>query len=109
MTELIQRLSEGTHPVEVSLRPERTVKTLQECLGRDYVHIRFTNTRGGTELGSPIDLERSRLDTADFEQETGQLTIVGEMTLDDVRVRCIADISLPEMQGAGRLEVVHTA
>ena len=104
MSELVERLSEGLHPVEVSLRPERSVQAFKECLDRGYVHIRFTKTRGGTELGVPVDIQRSILGGADFERETGQLTVVGEFTLDYVRVRCIAHIDLPSLEGQGRLE-----
>ena len=104
MNDLVQRLSQGEHPVEVSLRPERTVKALKECLDRGYVHIKFTATRGGTELGMPVDRERTKLDEADFETEQGRATLVGELTLDFVKVRCIADIELPSLRGNGRLE-----
>jgi hypothetical protein len=104
MSELVQRLCEGQHPVEVTLRPDRTVKALKECLDRGHVHIKFTNTRGGTELGVPVDRRRSDLTKADFERETGRLTVVGELTLDFVPVVCIADIELPSLQGMGHLE-----
>jgi hypothetical protein len=59
MNDLVQRLSQGRHPVEVSLRPERTVEALKDALDRGYVHIRFTQTRGGTELGIPIDRQET--------------------------------------------------
>jgi hypothetical protein len=32
MNDLVMRLSEGRHPVEISLRPERTAKLFQEML-----------------------------------------------------------------------------
>jgi hypothetical protein len=104
MSDLVQRLSEGQHPVEVSLRPERSVQALKDCLDRGYVHIKFTNTRGGTELGVPIDQQRTDLSAADFAGETGRLRVVGDLVLDYVSVRCIADIDLPSLQGFGRLE-----
>ena len=47
---LADRLCEGDHPVETGLRPEKTVKLFKEAIDRNYVHIKFTNTRGGTEL-----------------------------------------------------------
>ena len=70
--------------------------------------MRFTGTRGGTELGFSVDRERSRLADADFAQGTGHATIVGDLTLDYVDVRCIADIDLPSLQGTGRLEKLST-
>jgi hypothetical protein len=104
MNDLVQRLSQGEHAVEVSLRPERTVKALKDCLDRGFVHVRFTKTRGGTELGFAVDLTHSDLAGADFDAESGQLRIAGDLTLDWVKVRCIADLQLPSMEGLGHLE-----
>jgi hypothetical protein len=106
LSELVQRLSDGQHPVIVSLRPERSVQALKECVDRGYVHIKFTNTRGGTELGVAIDRERSDFTSADFAAEAGRMTVVGTLTLDYVKVRCIADIGLPALDGLGRLEPI---
>lgn len=47
---LVDRLCEGTHPVEASLRSDKTVELFQESIERNYLHIKFTNTKGGTEL-----------------------------------------------------------
>lgn len=104
MTDLVERLAIGMHPIEVSLRPERTVAALKDALDRGFVHIRFTGTRGGTELGVPIDRQRTDVTRADFVNEKGELTIVGELTLDYSKVRCIADVRLPSLDGLGRLE-----
>jgi hypothetical protein len=94
--------------VEISLRPERTVKALKECIDRGYVHVRFTATRGGTELGVPVDSTHSDFSKADFDAETGTMTIAGELILDFVRVRCVASIELPSMQGQGHLVPLET-
>ena len=59
MDELVARLSAGDHPVEASLRPEKTIKALKECIDRGYVHIKFTETEGGTELGLKLDRQVS--------------------------------------------------
>ena len=52
---LVERLSQGSHRVEASLRPDKTVQLLKECIDRGYVHIRFPDTRGGTELGVRLE------------------------------------------------------
>jgi hypothetical protein len=107
MSDLVQRLSQGTHPVEVSLRPERTMRAFQACLDRGYVHITFTGTRGGTELGMPVDRERSDVTAARADGAAeGQVVLVGTLTLDDVNVRCVAEIDLASLQGHGRLEPI---
>ncbi|PMB00168.1 MbtH domain protein [Fischerella thermalis CCMEE 5268] len=107
MNELVQRLSEGEHPVEASLRPGKTATALKESIDRGYVHIRFTNTRGGTDLGVRLDREASNFNEADFEHQTGKVQLVGNLTLNYVKVRCIADIDLATLEGKGYLEPVE--
>ena len=104
MSELVQRLSEGEHPVEASLRPERTAKALKDCIDRGYVHIKFTGTRGGTELGIRLDPQASRYADVDFDNAAGNVRLVGGLTLDYVKVRCVADIDLTTLAGTGHLE-----
>lgn len=106
MQDLVHRLSEGMHPVEVGVRPEPTVSGFKESLDRGYVLIKFTDTRGGTELGVPVDWNRSDISKADFEHEHGEVRVVGSLTLDYVPVRCVAEISLPSLRGQGRLELL---
>ena len=107
MSDVVRRLSEGQHPVVLSLRPDSSMKALRECLDRRFVHIKFTGTRGGTELGVPLDVERSDLASADLDTGTGRLTLVGDHPLDHVTVRCIAEVELPALSGHGRLESIQ--
>jgi uncharacterized protein YbdZ (MbtH family) len=106
---LVDKLSEGSHPVEAGLRPERTVKLFKEAIDRDYVHIKFTNTKGGTELGVRLDRDSCDFDNADFENGAGTVHIEGGLTLDYVKVRCVADIDLMSLQGQGRLIKINVA
>lgn len=106
MNDLVQRLSTGTHPVEVSLRPEKSLKGFKECLDRGFVHIKFTNTRGGTELGVRLDRNLSNQTTADLEKGSGTVKLVGPLTLNYVKVRCIADVDVATLSGTGKLEVL---
>jgi core binding factor beta subunit len=101
--ELVARLSAGDYPVEVSLRPEKTVKALKECIDRGYVHIKFTETKGGTELGLKLDRQASDLSKADFDKETGNVYLVGNLSLNYVKVQCAADIDLKTLEGEGYL------
>ncbi len=100
---LVDRLCEGDHPVEAGLRPEKTVKLFKEAIDRDYVHVKFTNTRGGTELGVRLDRKDCRFSEADFENGAGMVHVEGRLTLDYVKVRCIADIDLSTLEGTGYL------
>lgn len=106
MDELVGRLSTGHHPVVVSVRPERTLEGFKECLDRKYVHIKFTETRGGTELGFPLDESLTDLSAADFENSRGSVRVGGNLSLNYVNVRCIADIDLSTLAGNGQLQVV---
>ena len=100
---LVERLCEGDHPVVAGLRPEKTVEQFKAALDRNYVHIKFTDTKGGTELGLALDRETCDLSTADFAGGTGTVHVEGGLTLDYVKVRCIADIDLTTLEGTGRL------
>src|SRR5919106_3205249 len=101
--ELVARLSARDHHVEASLRPGKTVKAFKECIDRGYVHIKFTETKGGTELGFKLDRQASDLSKADFDTETGNIHVVGNLPLNYVKVQCIADIELKTLQGKGYL------
>lgn len=106
---LVSRLCRGEHAVEVSLRPETSARAFKAAIDRNYVHIKFTGTRGGTELGMRLDRAASNLTGADFDKGTGSVHLEGELTLDYVPVRCIADINLTSLSGSGRLQRVERA
>jgi uncharacterized protein YbdZ (MbtH family) len=101
--ELVQRLSQGDHPVEASLRPEKTAQILKERIDMGYVHIKFTGTKGGTELGVRLDPDTLDLSKADFENGRGTVHLEGTLTLNYVPVRCMADIDLATFEGQGHL------
>ena len=100
---LVDRLCVGDHLVEVGLRPERTARLFREAIDRNYVHIKFTQTKGGTELGFRLDRDASVFSAADFENGKGTAHVEGNLTLDYVRVKCVADIDLSTLQGKGQL------
>lgn len=102
MNDLVQRLTVDQH-VEARTSPERTVEAFKAAIDRGYVHIKFTGTRGGTELGIRLD-ERSDFSAADYAQKTGTVKIVGKLTLDYVPVSFHGTIDLATLEGTGRLE-----
>jgi len=106
---LVDRLCMGDHHVVVSQRPEPTAKALKEAIDNGYVHIKFTETQGGTELGFKLDKEASNLSGANFEAGAGKVRLVGGLTLDYTKVRCIAEIDLGTLEGQGHLEKVEAA
>ncbi len=105
MDELVQRLSEGNHPV-ATIR-YKTADELKQSIDRGYVLIKFTDTRGGTELGVRLDNAITDLSRADFGQSKGAAHLAGNLTLNYVKVRCVADIDLATLTGEGHLELLE--
>jgi len=83
--------------------------TLVRALARNtrlwQPRVKFTETRGGTNLGVRIDPAASDFSSADYEQCTGKIRIVGNLVLDYVPVRCVAEVDLSTFEGTGHLEV----
>jgi hypothetical protein len=103
MDELVQRLSQGEHTVTVG----GPIPSLEEFKKRvedmGYVFIKFTGTRGGTDLGVRVDKQATDLSQADFAQAKGVAHVEGTLTLNYVKVRCVADIDLATLNGNGHL------
>jgi len=105
MDELVQRLAEGDHPV-VTQR-YKTAEELKQAIDRGYVLVKFTDTQGGTELGSRLDQALTNLSGADFGQAAGIAHLVGTLTLNYVKVRCVADLEVATLEGKGHLEILE--
>lgn len=103
MNELVEKLTQEQE-IEASLRPEANLENFKAALDRGYVHVKFPNTRGGTELGIRLDPDASDLSNADFESRSGSVKIVGVLILDYERVRFHGEIDLGTLKGTGRLE-----
>jgi len=103
MDSLVNYLSAGLHPVQIELRPEKTVAAFKSFIDRGYVHVKFTDTEGGTELGVRVNSERCDFSSADFSRGTGNVKLVGTLTLNSVRVECTADVALESLSGQGQL------
>jgi hypothetical protein len=102
MNELTERLTANQPIVMGGADP--TVEELRNRTGEmGYVLVKFTETRGGTELGFPLDREVTDISGADFDNGTGTVHVEGNLTLNDDPVRCIADIDLETLKGTGRL------
>jgi hypothetical protein len=69
------------------------------------VHIKFTGTKGGTELGVRLDTKASDWSQADFTKATGPVHVEGALTLNYVKVRVVADFQLNTLTGNGHLVV----
>jgi hypothetical protein len=107
MNELVQRLVQGDHPVVVG-GPKPSQEEFQRRLGEiGYVFIKFTDTRGGTDLGVRVDKSATTVSQSGVEQQSGSVHVEGTLTLNYVKVRCIADIDLATLKGTGHLVVLE--
>jgi len=105
MNELVQRLSQGSHPITVG-GPKPSLEDFQKRIQDiGYIFIKFTATRGGTDLGMQVDKERTDLRQAHFEEARGIVHVEGVLTLNYIKVRCVADINLSSLNGTGYLVV----
>jgi hypothetical protein len=107
MNELVERLTNGLQPIVAGR--SASARELREQIDRGFVLLKFTNTRGGTELGSHLDMQQTRLEGADFENGVGQVHLVGNLTLDYEKVQLVADIDLASLTGTGHLVLIEAA
>jgi hypothetical protein len=103
--DLTQRLSTD-QPVTVG-GPQPTQDELRRRMEEiGIVFIKFTETRGGTDLGITLDRSASDASGADYDQGTGTVHVEGTLILNDDPVRCVADIDLATLKGTGHLVVI---
>jgi hypothetical protein len=108
MNELTERLTVDQPIIMGGSDP--TVEELLERTGEmGYVLVKFTETRGGTELGFPLDRAATDVTGANFDDGTGTVHVEGQLTLNDDPVRCIADIDVATLKGTGRLALEEKA
>ncbi len=101
---LVDRLASGDHPAVVCLRPEPSLRQFKDTLDSGYLRVKFTDTNPGTELGVRLNKYDCNFDGANFEEGTGSIHVVGDLSLDFTPVRCVADINLDTLAGHGHIE-----
>ena len=102
MSSLVEKLSKGEHPV--SLTRYKNAGEVTEAMQRGLVLVKFTGTRGGTELGVAID------GSAENAQATGgRIRVCGSLTLDYQPVRCVVNVDPETLTGHGFLEPADSA
>lgn len=102
MNELTERLS--TEQPVVMGGADRTLAELRRRVEEiGYVSIKFTGTRGGTDLVVKLDREATDASAADFERGSGSLRIKGSLILNGDPVLAVATLDLSTLEGTGRL------
>lgn len=99
---VVKKLSKQRNPLPLTFFIRRFITDA------DYAHFKFTKTKGGTELGVRLDRDFCNLSEADFENGRGSVHLDGGLTLDYVKVKCVADLDLATLKGTGRLVKVET-
>jgi Core binding factor beta subunit len=108
MNELTQRLT-SDHPVVMGGSDPSVGELRERVEEKGYILLKFTKTRGGTELGFALDQDATDASDADFAQASGHVHVEGDLVLNGDPVRCIADIDLATLKGTGRLVLVEEA
>jgi hypothetical protein len=102
MDDLTERLTKEQPVVMGGTDP--TVEELRNRTGEiGYMLVKFTETRGGTELSFPLDRDTADLSAANFDEGTGTVHVEGSVILNGDPIRCIADIDLATLKGTGRV------
>lgn len=104
MDDLTQRLSVNQSVVVGG--PNPSLDELKKRLEIGYVFIKFTETRGGTDLNLRMDRAATDLSSADLDEGSGTLHVEGLLILNNDPVRCIADIDVATLKGTGQLVLV---
>jgi len=104
MSELAHRLSRGDHGITDRPGRDNAWTGLRAAIEREYVHVPFTETRGGTEAGFRLDPAPSGLPGESWEEGEGPIRLEDRLSLVGVTVRCVADPDPRKMAGAGLLE-----
>ena len=107
MSELPHKLAKGDWKVIATAGRDNTLEEFKAAVDREYVHVKFTETRGGTELGFRLDPEHTDLSGGDFEKGKGKVKVAGKLNLDGVDVRCEAEIDLSSLDGTGHLVILE--
>lgn len=108
MNELVKRLLEK-QPIVANTGRQATIEGFKEAVDRGNVFIKFTETKGGTELNVRLDKQRSDFSKADYANKTGVVTVAGELTLNYEKVRLFAEVDLSTLTGKGWLEYIEPA
>ena len=105
--DLVQKLAQSNSRVSVG-GPDPSLQEFQRRIEEiGYVFIKFTNTHGGTDRGLRVDTHATDVSKASFEQQRGIVHVEGTLTLNYVKVRCVADIDLATLDGVGHLVVLE--
>lgn len=102
-------LSQGEHQVELSLGadPKEGHERLRQVISGGAINLKFTETKGGTDLTIALDREECILLPLELGQSKGHVRLVGRLTLDYTKAKCIATIDIDTLSGRAHLDIVE--
>ena len=106
MSELVEFLCTKQGSLTVG-GPKPSLQRFRDAIGRRYVLLRFTETRGETDLGMDLDGDACKVDETSLELGSGSVHLEGHLTLDYIPVRFVADVDLQSLNGTGQLFLVN--
>lgn len=77
------------------------MEALKASIANGYVHLKFTDMRGGTELGVRLCREATHVEQGDFVRGIGNVHLEGNLSLNYRDVRCLADIDYRPLTDRG--------
>ena len=77
---------------------------LKKQIEKEHVYLNFADTEGQTDLCMRLDVKNTDLTKSDFLTGKGFVHLEGEAILNFEKVRCVADISLENLEGLGSLK-----
>ncbi len=101
MNELVEQLTKKQHIVGGG--NFRGLEAFKEQIDKDYVFVKFTEPYGSLDLAIHPDPETSDWEEADFENGAGNVHLEGEVGLNYVKCRLVADVNLENLEGEGYL------
>lgn len=104
MDKLVEFLAEGSHPVCVILKPEKTLDELIQCFKRKFINLEFTDTKGGTEIG--INIGPNSTNENEINHLTKEVYIEGELYMNFVKVKVESNIKVCDFSGFGSLKII---
>jgi len=106
MESLVDRLSKGKYKIIFESRTT-DFKELKERVENGFVFVKFTETRGGTELGINLVKDECDLSKVDFNKGVGKIKIMGRCELNYQKIKCFAEVDIKTKEGNGYIEIVE--
>jgi uncharacterized protein YbdZ (MbtH family) len=96
---IVEKLSQGDHPV--TMIRYKDLADLKQAIERGTVLVKFTGTRGGTEIGISLDDASKAVDLT-----SDKIDLCGTLTLDYQPVKCLVTVDPETRSGVGHLEPI---